>query len=270
MVRMAESISHGHYKVSMRATGKDEISSLARALNHMAGVLAENIALLKRKNDELDQFAYIVSHDLKAPLRGIDNVVTWIEEDHTMELSFKVTEYLGLIKGRIKRAENLLNGILSYSRVGRELQQREKVDVNQLIEEVRESLPPHSDIRLEVQAVLPVLQTEKLPLLQVFTNLITNAYKYHDKPHGYVKVYFKHLGPTYEFYVEDNGPGIAQEYHKKIFTIFQTLEERDAFESTGVGLSIVKKILDDRKLSIRVQSEPGQGATFIFTWRANE
>lgn len=270
MVRMAESISQGHYKVSMRATGKDELSSLARALNRMAGVLEENISLLKRKNDELDQFAYIVSHDLKAPLRGIDNVVTWIEEDHTSELSFKVSEYLGLIKGRIKRAENLLNGILSYSRVGRELQQREKVDVNQLIEEVRESLPPHSGIRLEVQAALPVLQTEKLPLLQVFTNLITNAYKYHDKPHGYVKVYFKHLGPTYEFYVEDNGPGIAQEYHKKIFTIFQTLEERDSFESTGVGLSIVKKILDDRKLSIRVRSEPGQGATFIFTWRANE
>ncbi|MBT1708156.1 CHASE3 domain-containing protein [Fulvivirgaceae bacterium PWU5] len=270
MVRMAESISQGHYKVSMRATGKDELSSLARALNHMAGVLAENISLLKRKNDELDQFAYIVSHDLKAPLRGIDNVVTWIEEDHTTELSPKVTEYLDLIKGRIKRAENLLNGILSYSRVGRELQQRETVDVNQLIEEVRESLPPHSGIQLEVQAALPVLQTEKLPLLQVFTNLITNAYKYHDKPQGYVKVYFQHLGPTYEFYVEDNGPGIAQEYHRKIFTIFQTLEERDSFESTGVGLSIVKKILDDRKLSIRVQSEPGRGATFIFTWRANE
>jgi signal transduction histidine kinase len=145
-----------------------------------------------------------------------------------------------------------------------------RVDVNQLIEEVRESLPPHSGIQLEVQAALPVLQTEKLPLLQVFTNLITNAYKYHNKPQGYVKVYFKALGPLYEFYIEDNGPGIAQEYHKKIFTIFQTLEERDSFESTGVGLSIVKKILDDRKLSIRVQSEPGLGATFIFTWRANE
>lgn len=270
MVYMAESISKGEYGVYMKADGKDELSKLGRSLNNMAKILSENISLLKRKNEELDQFAYIVSHDLKAPLRGIDNVITWIQEDHLPELSPKVVEYMEVIKGRIVRAENLLNGILSYSRVGRELQPNEVVDVKELIEEVHGYLPKKSGIKLHVEENMPRLFTEKLPLLQVFTNLLVNAYRYHDKPDGYVKVYHKTLASHYEFYVEDNGPGISKDYHKKIFVIFQTLENRDAFESTGVGLAIVKKILDDRKLSIRVLSEPGKGSVFIFTWPLNE
>jgi signal transduction histidine kinase len=270
MVQMAESISKGEYGVYMKADGKDELSKLGRSLNNMAKILAENISLLKRKNEELDQFAYIVSHDLKAPLRGIDNVITWIQEDHLPELSPKVVEYLEVIKGRIVRAENLLNGILSYSRVGRELQPNEVVDVKDLIEEIHGYLPKKTGITLHVEENMPRLFTEKLPLLQVFTNLLVNAYRYHDKPDGYVKVYHKTLAGYYEFYVEDNGPGISKDYHKKIFVIFQTLENRDAFESTGVGLAIVKKILDDRKLSIRLISEPGRGSVFIFTWPLNE
>jgi signal transduction histidine kinase len=271
MVHMAESISKGEYGVYMKAGGKDELSKLGRSLNNMAKILSENISLLKRKNEELDQFAYIVSHDLKAPLRGIDNVVTWIQEDHLPELSPKVVEYLEVIKGRIVRAENLLNGILSYSRVGRELQPNEVVDVKELIDEIHGYLPKKPGITLHVEENLPRLFTEKLPLLQVFTNLLVNAYNYHDKQQdGYVKVYHKTLANHYEFYVEDNGPGISKDYHKKIFVIFQTLENRDSFESTGVGLAIVKKILDDRKLSIRLISEPGKGSVFIFTWPLNE
>lgn len=268
---MAESISKGEYDVYMKTGGKDELSKLGHSLNDMAKILSENISLLKRKNEELDQFAYIVSHDLKAPLRGIDNVITWIQEDHLQELSPKVVEYLEVIKGRIVRAENLLNGILSYSRVGRELQPNEVVDVKELIEEVHGYLPKKPGITLQVEENMPRLFTEKLPLLQVFTNLLVNAYNYHDKQQdGYVKVYHKTLAEHYEFYVEDNGPGISKDYHKKIFVIFQTLENRDSFESTGVGLAIVKKILDDRKLSIRLISEPGKGSVFIFTWPLNE
>ena len=100
----------------------------------------------------------------------------------------------------------------------------------------------------------------------LFTNLISNALKYHDKPDGIVKVYYKSNGDHYEFYVEDNGPGIDKNYHEKIFMIFQTLEARDSFESTGVGLAIVKKILDDRNLKIKIISEPGKGTIFSFTW----
>jgi len=265
MVRMADSISSGNYEVSMADHGKNELSALARSLNHMAKVLSENISLLKRKNAELDQFAHIVSHDLKAPLRGIDNVVTWIQEDHAPELSGKVLEYLALIKGRIVRAENQLNGILSYSRVGRGMTARDSVDLSVLLAEVREDLPVRPGITLSIQ-LLPNLFTERIPLQQIFTNLLVNAYKYHDKPNGSVRVYHRELADHYEFYVEDDGPGIPKAYHEKIFVIFQTLEARDAFESTGVGLAIVKKILDDRKLTIRVVSEAGKGAIFAFTW----
>ena len=266
MVRMADAIAQGDYTVNMRDTGSDEISRLAHSLDNMAQVLAETFSLLKRKNEELNQFAHIVAHDLKAPLRGIDNVVTWIEEDHSLDLPAKVQEYLSLIKGRIVRAENLLNGILTYSRVGREVQHKEAVHLAELFDEIRTYLPPKTGITLMIQPGMPDLFTERLPLFQVFSNLIVNAFKYHNKPDGYVKVYFKTHAQFYEFFIEDNGPGIAKSYHEKIFMIFQTLQARDSFESTGVGLAIVRKILHDRKLSIDILSEPGKGSTFVFTW----
>jgi signal transduction histidine kinase len=270
MVRMADRIAEGDYTVSVEKTGKDEVGQLEKSLNHMGIVLAENISLMKSKNEELNQFAHIVSHDIKAPLRGIDNVVTWIEEDYLHELPPKVQEYITLIKGRVLRAENMLNGILSYSRIGREVQHKEVVHVDELLNEIKEYLPDKSPITLRIQPGMPHLFTERIPLFQVFSNLIINAFKYHDKEDGIVKVYYRTHESHYEFFVEDNGPGIAASYHTRIFTIFQTLKERDAFESTGVGLAIVKKILDDRKLSIRLVSEPNKGAIFIFTWPKTE
>lgn len=266
MVKMADEIAKGNYNVSIQADRSTEFNQLGSALNNMAGILARHIALLQGKNKELDQFAYIVSHDLKAPLRGIDNVVTWIEEDTSLTVSEKIQSYLSLIKGRIKRAENLLQGILTYSRIGREEAEFEVVDVNKLVDEVRETLPGNANIKLEITTVLPVMVTERLALLQVFSNLIVNAFKHHDKQDGVVRIYHREFPDYFEFSVEDDGPGIAAAYHDRIFTIFQTLQERDAFESTGVGLAIVKKILDDRKLKITVQSEPGRGSIFSFEW----
>lgn len=270
MVKMASAISEGNYEVHKEEESSTELGQLARALNRMAEILSVNITTLKRQRDELDQFAHIVSHDLKAPLRGIDNVVTWIEEDHSFALPPKVNEYLELIKGRIVRAENLLKGILSYARVSKQSHERELVDMNLLLVEIQEYVAGKPGIELHIAPGFPVLFTERVPLLQIFTNLISNAYKYHDKPAGFIKVYYKESGKHYEFYVEDNGPGIDKNYYEKIFVIFQTLMERDTFESTGVGLSIVKKILDDRNLKIRVLSEIGKGSLFVFTWPKNE
>jgi signal transduction histidine kinase len=266
MVGMADTIAGGNYDISMEDSGKDELSQLAASLNHMAKVLSENFALLQRKNKELDQFAHIVSHDMKAPLRGIDNVVSWIEEDHMHELTPKVKEYVGLIKSRIVRGENLIHGILSYSRVGRYEMEAEEVDLNVLLNELADSLPLRPGLQIIIQEELPVLNTHRVPLLQIFTNLMNNAIKYHDKQDGYIKIYFSEETDHYTFYIEDNGPGIAKNYHNKIFVIFQTLNGSDSFESTGVGLAIVKKILDDRNQKITVESEPGKGSTFAFTW----
>lgn len=266
MTKMANAIAEGDYSALANDKGENELSQLARTVNNMAKILSNNIAVLKRQRDELDQFAHIVSHDLKAPLRGIDNVVTWIEEDHSFDLPPKVNEYLALIKGRIKRAENLLHGILSYARIGREDKILEVIDVNELLKDVQEYIPKKTTIDLLIQPNMPVLFSERLPLLQVFTNLIGNALKYHNKTSGVVKVYHKDAGDKYEFFIEDDGPGIETIYHEKIFVIFQTLQERDHFESTGVGLSIVKKILDDRGLKIKLISEPGKGSIFSFEW----
>jgi signal transduction histidine kinase len=270
MVKMANDIADGNYNVAMPENGRGELNQLAHALNNMAQILHTNISLLKRQRDELDQFAHIASHDIKTPLRGIDNVVTWIEEDHSFDLPPKVREYLALIKGRIVRAENLLKGILDYARIGKESRELEIVDLNEMLNEIVEYVPKRPGIDLRIQPGLPIIRAERVPLLQVFTNLISNAFKYHNKPDGYVKVYYRSNGLYYEFFVEDNGPGIEKNYHDKIFLIFQTLESRDSFESTGIGLAIIKKILDDRDLKIKVTSEPGVGSTFSFTWPKNE
>jgi signal transduction histidine kinase len=266
MVKMANTIASGNYEVQTADKGQDELSQLANSLNHMAEVLSENIRLLQRKNEELDQFAHIVSHDLKAPLRGIDNVITWIEEDHSTELPPKISEYIQLIKGRLVRAENMIKGILLYARVGKQTPEREYINLNLLLQDISDNLPLRPGLKLEIQNNLPEIHTERIPLQQVLSNLIGNAIKYHDKPNGYIKVYAKNFSDHYEFFVEDNGPGIPSTYHAKIFAIFQTLQERDSFESTGVGLAIVKKILDDRKQEIKVTSEPGKGCIFSFTW----
>ncbi len=266
MVDMADAIAGGKYDTYTEESGHDELSKLAASLNHMAKVLSENISLLQRKNKELDQFAHIVSHDMKAPLRGIDNVVSWIEEDHLHELSPRVKEYVGLIKSRIVRGENLIHGILSYSRVGQYEMDVEEVDLNNLLEELRESLPLKPGLKFQIQENLPVLYTHRVPLLQIFSNLINNAIKYHDKSEGYIRIFYTDETTHYRFTVEDNGPGIAKNYHNKIFVIFQTLNGSDSFESTGVGLAIIKKILDDRNQTIELISEPGEGSKFIFTW----
>lgn len=266
MVKLANSIAEGNYDVHIPSDGKSELGQLARSLNHMADILNKNISLLKRQRDELDQFAHIVSHDIKAPLRGIDNVVTWIEEDHSVDLTPKVKEYLDLIKSRLVRAENLLRGLLDYARIGKEAREIELVDLNELLAEVLEYAPKRQGIEIRIYPNMPILLTERVPLLQIFTNLITNAVKYHDKENGRIKIYYRDEGNFYQFCVEDDGPGISAAYHEKVFQIFQTLQERDKFESAGVGLSIVKKILDDRNLDIKIHSASGSGTIFYFTW----
>jgi len=267
MVRMADSIAAGNYNVSTEETGKDELSGLARSLNYMAKTLSSNINELTKKNRELDQFAHIVSHDMKAPLRGIDNVVSWIEEDHKEELTPKVAEYIRLIKGRVIRGESLIQGLLSYARVGKEEEGEEKIDTKALLKEVLENFSMKEGTTINISEAMPVIYSVKLPLLQVFSNLIDNALKYNDKTNGLVKVYHKEYPGHWEFFVSDNGPGISKNYHEKIFMIFQTLKERDSFESTGVGLAIVKKILDSRGEEIKLESEAGTGSIFSFTWK---
>ena len=269
MVSMADTIASGNFQVQTSDHGKDELGRLGSSLNHMANILSGSFTELKRKNQELDQFAHIVSHDMKTPLRGIGNVVGWIEEDHKEELSPKMTEYLELVKERVERGEHLIQGLLSYSRIGKEKFQNEQIDLKEMIGLIVENYNLDSHLKIHISPDLPVFQSHSVPLFHIFSNLISNAIKYNDKPVAEISVYHREHLSHYEFFVKDNGPGINKNYHQKIFVIFQTLHETRSPESTGVGLAIVKKILDSRNETIHLESTPGEGSLFSFTWKKN-
>ncbi|WP_255637095.1 PAS domain-containing sensor histidine kinase [Hyalangium versicolor] len=224
------------------------------------------IAALERSNRELDQFAYVASHDLKAPLRGIANLAQWIGDDLKEIMTEETQGQMKLLTGRVHRMEALINGILAYSRAGRVQSQPENVDVGALLNETIELLSPASPAAIHVQGHMPHLVSERVPLQQVFLNLMNNALKHALRKDVLIQVRCSEVGETYEFAISDNGPGIAPEYHERIWGIFQTLRARDEVEGTGIGLSVVKKIVEARGGSVRLESAVGQGATFFFTW----
>ncbi|WP_324672009.1 sensor histidine kinase [Hymenobacter sp. GOD-10R] len=262
---LADKVVQGDYTVRIRDKEQDSLGNLATSLNRMTQTLDSAFDALENRNKELDQFAYVASHDLKAPLRGVMTVVKWIEDELPHELSEQMRQYLGMMKGRLARLEDLINGILAYARIGRTQHQREQVDVKQLVEDISELIVP-TDFVVHTPTNLPTFVTDRLSLEQVFTNLMSNAVKYHGSGSGKITISCTEQPTHYEFTVADDGPGIAPEYHEKIFLIFQTLRDRNTAESTGIGLSIVKKIIDEQQGSIRVESAPGEGAAFIFTW----
>jgi signal transduction histidine kinase len=266
MVNLADRIASGEYKTAIQDDAHDELTLLSDSLNRMSGTIDKTFSELDSKNKELDQFAYVVSHDLKAPLRGIENASKWVEEDMGKELPSHIQEYLLMMRARVHRMENLINGILALARVGRAKLEEENVNVQHLLFDVIDMLNPPAGFQIHMPDRLPVLRAAKVELQQVFSNLISNAIKYHDKEKGNVTVTYHEYPDYHEFSVADDGPGIEQEYHDRIFVLFQTLQERDAVESTGVGLSIVKKIIERQGGKIHVVSSPGQGSVFTFTW----
>jgi PAS domain S-box-containing protein len=221
---------------------------------------------LETINTELDQFAYIVSHDLKAPLRAINNLASWLEEDLEGVLSDDLRENFDLMKGRVARMENLINGILDYSRAGRMSHQQETVDVSELLDEIIDGIASDERITVKKETNMPTIRTERIPLQQIFMNLISNGIKYNDKENPIITINCDEKQDYFVFSVSDNGHGIDERYFEKVFQIFQTLQARDQVESTGVGLAIVKKMLDEKDCSIWIDSELNKGTTFTFEW----
>ena len=224
---------------------------------------------LKRSNKELENFAYIASHDLKAPLRAIDSLASWIKEDLEDIMNNKTKEHLDLLRSRVDRMENLLNSLLEYSRVGRVDSEADTVDLNVLISDILSMVsPPKESVTVNIQKELPVFITYKAALQQVFMNLIGNAIKHRGNININININisFADLGLFYKFIIKDDGPGIPKEFHKKAFQLFQTLRPRDEVEGSGMGLAIVKKTIENNGGSIKLNSERDFGAEFIFTW----
>lgn len=250
---------------ALRTAAAVDNSLLYREARRAVARAEELIAALERSNADLDGFAHVASHDLKAPLRGIAALSEWIEEDLGEQVTDAARGHLTMLRGRVRRLEDLIEGILSYSRAGRTGREVSEVDVGALLAEAIELLAPPSSAAITVDPGMPVLRTARVPLQQVFMNLISNALK-HAGPEAAVRVGVREAGAFWEFSVSDNGPGIAPAYHERIWAIFQTLKPRDQVEGTGIGLSVVRKIVASMGGRAWVESEVGEGACFRFTW----
>lgn len=259
------------YSVRVTKPGSDEIGQLYDGFNDMLVQIEARQLDLERSNRDLDQFAYVASHDLKAPLRAISTLSAWLEEDLAGQLNDSAKEQLQLLRSRVHRMDSLIDGVLRYSRAGRMDTEGERVDIGELLRDLVEMIDPPKGMRIDIGGRMPVLISKRLRLSQVFSNLINNAIKYHDQDEGCIGVTVERRGDgLFEFAVSDDGPGIAEQHHQRIFVMFQTLQSRDEIESTGLGLSLVKKLVEEEGGEVSLSSELGVGSTFRFTWPAEE
>lgn len=228
--------------------------------------LAQRTVDLERSNRELAAFAYVASHDLRSPLRGISQLSEWIGEDMPSGVPPTIETHLKLMRSRVARMERLLDDLLSYSRVGRIEGDVAEVDVAQLCRESFDLIAPPPGFTLELEGELPRLITRATPLTQVFQNLIGNAVKHHDRDVGTIRISAKPVEGGYLFTVADDGPGIPPQFHDRIFALFQTLRPRDEVEGSGMGLALVRKQVELYGGEVKVRSDGMRGSAFEFTW----
>jgi len=246
-----------------RKNAESELQRLNEDLEHRVVIRTSEA---ERRAKDLEQFAYVTSHDLKAPLRGIANLAQWISDDLQGKINGDTQEQLKLLHDRVSRMHELIEGLLEYSRVGRTAISYTQVDVRELLEEIVDSLSPPERLSIEIGDGMPVFKADRLQLSQVFSNLIGNSIKYHGGDTGHIWIKTWESGDCYEFEVSDDGQGIAPEYHEKVFLMFQTLETRDYGSNTGIGLALVKKIVQEHGGDITLNSDTNKGASFRFTW----
>jgi light-regulated signal transduction histidine kinase (bacteriophytochrome) len=228
----------------------------------------EYIKEIETINKELDDFTYIVSHDLKEPLRSIDAFSKFIEKDYSDLLDEDGKNYLHRIRVNSRRMQNLIEDLLEVSRLGRKKNVFEYVDVEFILSEVRsrlETIIEEKQAKLIINQKLPKIYCDRIRITEVFANLLSNALKYNDKQNPVIEISCNEKDSLYEFSVKDNGIGIKKQYYTKIFEIFQRLGRKQDKSGTGAGLTIVKKIIQLHDGNIRVESELGKSTTFIFT-----
>ncbi len=261
--QLREAVAALNREVVERKSAEHQLQSLNEQLEQH---IARRTAEAERRAQYLEQFAYVTSHDLKAPLRAVSNLAQWIEEDLNKKLDDNSREQLSLLRDRVRRMHDLIEGLLEYSRVGKTGANEEMVDTRELIEETIDSLLPPKGFKIRIRGEMPTLRADRLQLGQVFANLLSNSLKHHGGEKGKIRVAVENAGAQYQFSICDDGEGMAPEYHDKVFLMFQTLGSSDMGGSTGIGLALVKKIVEEHGGKIRLESAVGEGTCVFFTW----
>jgi len=218
---------------------------------------------LEKNNIELNNFAYVVSHDLKSPLRSMSALISWIQEDNDHVFNDETNNNFEKLLKKVDKMDHLINGILKYSSIDKTNYTSQKVDLHELVTDIIELIYVPKHFTITINSQLPTFKSNKFKLQQLFQNLISNAIKYNNSKKAEITIDCVEQPLSYLFSVKDNGVGIEPKYHTKIFEVFETLEESDK-ESTGIGLSIVKKVVTMLNGSIWLKSEIGVGTTFFF------
>jgi len=266
--RMVEQLAQAREKLLEQSYSLGKAEMASRVLDETrkrAAELEEAYKKLGNVNQELKDFAYIVSHDLKAPLRGIKTLADWILSDCADKLGDQANEQMNLLLERVERMYHLIDGALQYSRAGWAGEKRVQVNLNNFIPEIINMVVPPENITVTTENELPVIECEETHIMQVFQNLLSNAIKYMDKPQGWIKIGCVEQDGFWKFSVADNGPGIEEKHFEKIFKIFEALPTSPNFEGTGVGLTVAKKIVELYDGKIWVESKVGEGSIFFFT-----
>ncbi|MCP4404556.1 MAG: response regulator [bacterium] len=250
-------------EIRERKRSEEEVRELNRELDLR---VQQRTAELELTTNELQDFLYAASHDLKTPLRGISQLVHWLSHDYAQAFDEKGKQWNELLINRVKRMDKLLDGILEYSRVGRKMRPRQPVQLQPLVARMIERLDPPEELSILFETPLPEISGEKVVLDTVFFHLIENAVKFMRPSGGQVRIGYREEASQWTFWVADNGSGIDAKYHGKIFQMFQSLHPRDDGENLGIGLALIKKILDVRGGGIWLESEVGKGCRFFFSW----
>ena len=247
----------------------EETKSKVQLFEKIYRLQQQNAALEKncqQINQHLDHFVYIVSHDLKAPLRAIDNLATWINDDLAGNGNSNVTENLVLMRNRVTRMSSLLEGLLEYSRSGRIADEPASLDLNQMVHGIFETLEPPPGFQLKVKELPEVIGSQE-KFYKVFFHLINNAIMHHHQPEqGLIQIDAQVSSDNIIFSIEDNGPGIPLQFHQKVFDLFATLKSKDEVETTGVGLAVVKKIVNDSSQKVWIEDGSNGGTIFRFSY----
>jgi signal transduction histidine kinase/CheY-like chemotaxis protein len=265
-IQQAELVARLNQELAQRAEIERNLSRQTQEQAWLIAELDKTTALLRDRNQELDSFVLLASHDLRAPLRSIANLTTWLVEDLADVVDAAFQPQFKLLRTRVEQMDSLLKNLLQYARTGRVDAKVEPVCVAQMLVDVIDGLDVPPEFTIYLPPDLPQLSTDRTALEQVFSNLIRNAIEHHDKSKGRVEISVDRSGDCYRFNVADDGAGIDPRLHTDIFKLFRTDSNINNFDGTGIGLAIVKKIVELQGGTVGIESDIGKGTTFWFTW----